>query len=485
MSLARLVFDNLILSNVNTKCSISPHDDFTLCHVEIDNQGLRDSAPTVGICFLCVGIFAWCGGIVVAFASAGERKAVVLFGGGDAREQVVRKRILQQPRDGPAQGPGAVGGVEAVSEHTLLEGIRQPKSEAPNPQAALDLPELHLCDRPHVAPVQGAEDDDLVNAVQELRPEQSLQLLHHKFANFAMKRTILFLILPRGRPEAKPGSPEDTLLNLSATNVGRHDDHRIGKGYGLTTSICKPAVVKQLQEHIEHIWVGLLNFIEKNQRVRPPANSFGEGAALTKPNVSRWSADELGDCVLLHEFAHIQAYHRILGTEVAGGERLAKLGLADACRATEQETCDWPLRVAQTRSGPAQRLGDARYGIFLADDATPELGLETQQALRLACANALDGDARPCGHHLGDVALAHLKHSFILQAQDVETRGDTSAGGSLGPFNLPQLLAQLDLTRLQELDVHLLPTTRRQAPPLLGDGPGLRHEQDSPGGCQR
>ncbi len=47
-----------------------------------------------------------------------------------------------------------------------------------------------------------------------------------------------------------------------------------------------PAVVQDLQQHVENVRMRLLHLVEQNDRVRPPPNSLGQLAALLVPDVS-------------------------------------------------------------------------------------------------------------------------------------------------------------------------------------------------------
>ena len=81
------------------------------------------------------------------------------------------------------------------------------------------------------------ERDDLVHAIQELRPEQA--------------------------------------RNFFPLRVRGHDDDRVFEIDGPALAVGEAPVIEHLQEHMEHVAVGLLDFVQQHHRVWAPANSFG------------------------------------------------------------------------------------------------------------------------------------------------------------------------------------------------------------------
>ena len=98
-------------------------------------------------------------------------------------------------------------------------------------------------------------------------------------------------------------------------------------------AVGQPPVVEQLQHHVQHFGMRLLDLVEEHDRVRPPADGFGELAGLLVADVSRRRADQPRDRVLLLVLRHVDADHRLLVVEQELGERAGQLGLADAGRA--------------------------------------------------------------------------------------------------------------------------------------------------------
>ena len=97
--------------------------------------------------------------------------------------------------------------------------------------------------------------------------------------------------------------------------------------------VAQAAVVEHLQEDIEDVAMGLLDFVQENDRIGPAADGLGQHAALFIAHVARRGADQPADGVPLHELAHVEADHGVFVVEHHFGQGLAQLGLAHAGRA--------------------------------------------------------------------------------------------------------------------------------------------------------
>ena len=124
----------------------------------------------------------------------------------------------------------------------------------------------------------------------------------------------------------------DLLDHLAADVAGHHDD-RVREIDGAALAVGQAAVVEHLQQHVEHVAMGLFDFVEQHHAVRPAADRFGQLAPFFVADVARRGADQAADVVLLHELAHVDADHGVLVVEQHLGQRLAEFGFADAGRA--------------------------------------------------------------------------------------------------------------------------------------------------------
>lgn len=69
-----------------------------------------------------------------------------------------------------------------------------------------------------------------------------------------------------------------------------------------------------LQEEVEDIRVGLLDFIKQHQAVGVAPDCLSEHTPISKAVVAWWRAYKLADGVLLHAFAHVDAHQVVLHT---------------------------------------------------------------------------------------------------------------------------------------------------------------------------
>jgi len=76
-------------------------------------------------------------------------------------------------------------------------------------------------------------------------------------------------------------------------------------------AVGEPSVVEQLEEHVQHFGVRLLDLVEQHDRVRPAANFFGQLPAFLKADIARRGPDEPAHVVLLHVLAHVDLNERV------------------------------------------------------------------------------------------------------------------------------------------------------------------------------
>ena len=141
--------------------------------------------------------------------------------------------------------------------------------------------------------------------------------------------------------------------------------------------------------------MGLFNLIKQHDRPGAAAHLLGELPAVLITHIARRRADQTADRVLFHIFGHIQTDQRLLVAVYRGGQRAAELGLPDACRTEEQKTANRALRILQTDTAAADRAGEQRDGLVLADDALPEPHLEIDQLFTLTAVEGVERDIGP------------------------------------------------------------------------------------------
>ena len=194
------------------------------------------------------------------------------------------------------------------------------------PEPKLPDHELHdLVDR---GTRERLEQDDVINPVQELWLEGAVQVVHDSC--FCRLHDL---------------AVHNAIQQVLRADVAGEDDHGILEVDLSTLRICHVTVVEDLQQHVEHVGVRLLDLVEEHHTVRLAAHCLGELAALVIADVAGGRPGEPADGVLLHVLGHVDAHHCILAVEQHVGERLRELGLADASGPEEHEGADRPLRI--------------------------------------------------------------------------------------------------------------------------------------------
>ena len=262
--------------------------------------------------------------------------------------------------------------------------------------------QLDIDDRLDLLPAEGVEDDDLVDPVEQLRPEVLADGVHHALADADLRGRQL------GEVDDTAAVGQHRIQEVLAAEVAGHDHDRVLEVDGATLGVGQPAVVEQLEQDVEHLRVRLLDLVEEDDRVGPAADGLGQLAGLVVADVARRRTDQARDGVALLVLAHVDADERLLVVEQEFGERPRRLGLADAGRTEEQERADRPVRVAEAGPRRADGVGDGLDRLLLADDALAQAVLHVDQLLDLALEQPADRDARPAADDLGDVLLVDL-----------------------------------------------------------------------------
>jgi hypothetical protein len=133
--------------------------------------------------------------------------------------------------------------------------------------------------------------------------------------------------------------------------------------------IRQPAVVEQLQHHVQDFRMCLLDFIEEHDRIGTPADGLRQLTGLFVADVAGRRADQPGDAVFLLILGHVDAHHRVLIVEQELRERTGELGLADARRSQKDETAQRAVRILQSGARAANGVRDRGHGLVLADHA--------------------------------------------------------------------------------------------------------------------
>ncbi len=182
-----------------------------------------------------------------------------------------------------------------------------------------------------------------------------------------------------------------------------HDDNRILEVHLAALGIRNPAIVKDLQEDIEYIGVGLFNLVEENDGVRVLPHLLGELTALLVADIARRRADHLCHGLLLHVFGHVDPDHLVLIAENRFGQGLGDLGLSDAGGTQEEEGTDRPVGGLEADPAPADCPGDSRYCLLLADNPLVQGLFQFRQPMGLGFIQFRDRNPGPDGDDLRHV----------------------------------------------------------------------------------
>ena len=211
------------------------------------------------------------------------------------------------------------------------------------------------------------EDDDLVETVEELGAEVSLELLGDLGLHLLV--TGLGVV---GLGEAKV----DRLGDVTGTEVGRQHDDGVLEVHHTTLGVGETSLVEDLQQGVEDVLI---------------------------TDESRRGTEHPGCGVLLGVLAHVQGDEGILVTEEELGERLGELGLADTGRAGENERTSRTLRILEAGAGTTDGATQRLDSVLLSDVTLADLVLHVKQSLGLLLGELEDRDAGGSGEHLGDL----------------------------------------------------------------------------------
>src|SRR5207248_1787215 len=122
------------------------------------------------------------------------------------------------------------------ADQMFLGGVGQLDANMAIFQAAAQAAQLNLHDLLQMLFTQGVEDNDFVDAVEELGAEMMAQFVQntslHSLVVFTVESTPVF---------------EDAMT----TDIGRHDDDGVFEIDSASLTVSQPAVIQQLQQDVE------------------------------------------------------------------------------------------------------------------------------------------------------------------------------------------------------------------------------------------
>src|SRR5579863_9226511 len=229
-----------------------------------------------------------------------------------------RQRVLYQPLNGTFHGTRAISEIVALTQEQRLRSGSQLDLDFTLRQPLFHVGELQVDDALDLLLAQRTEHHDVVDPVQKFGPEELAKRGHGLLARFL--RVFRRKLENRGR-----------------TGVRSHNDHRILEIDRATLAIRQTSVVENLQQYVENVRMRLLDFVQQDDRIRPPPNLLGQLPAFFVPHISRGRADHARNGVLFYVLRHVQADHGVLVVEQKLGQRTRQFGLPYAGWTEEQE----------------------------------------------------------------------------------------------------------------------------------------------------
>src|SRR5580693_8474167 len=162
-----------------------------------------------------------------------------------AGEQLDGERVDDEPLDRPLQRTGAELRVEPLAGEEGPGPLGRPDLDPAVLHPALHERELEVDDPLDLRFPERVEHDEVVEPVEELRPEERAERLVED-------------LLPGlgGLRRREPVRPE----------VARHDDEGVAEVDGPALPVRQPPVVEELEEDVDDVRVGLLDLIEQDHR---------------------------------------------------------------------------------------------------------------------------------------------------------------------------------------------------------------------------
>ncbi len=194
---------------------------------------------------------------------------------------------------------------------------------------------MQIDDLVHLLDGQRREHDDLIDAVEEFRPESGLE----RFLDFFVLDAVLI-----GACVLQETQRAALAYELGAKVAG-HDQHRVAEVHHLALSIGQTTVIQDLQQRVPDFRMRLFDFVEQDHPVWAAADGFGQLTTFLVAHITWRSAEQARDRMLFAIFAHIQANQSFLVTEHEFSQCFGQLGLADARRPDEDERTNRAARV--------------------------------------------------------------------------------------------------------------------------------------------
>ena len=307
-----------------------------------------------------------------------------------ATQHLARQRGFQLAADQPLELTRAELGLVAFLREVVDQGLIEGQRHALAGGVAGHTIKLQADDMADLLLAQRMEDDDLVDAVDELGAEVSAQHVHHLGLG-------LLVFLAGGATGLQP-----TLDDVRA-QVRGGDDDGIGEIHHPALAVGEPPVVEHLQQDVVDVGVRFFDLIEQQHAVGLATHLLGELAALVIAHITRRRAHQACHGMAFPVLGHVDAQQRTFIAIDGLGQRLGELGLAHAGRAKEQESRHRLVAFAQARARQPHGIGHRAHRFVLAHQALMQPLLQMQQLLAFFHRQLVDRNAGQARDDLRDM----------------------------------------------------------------------------------
>ena len=119
-------------------------------------------------------------------------------------------------------------------------------------------------------------------------------------------------------------------LEFGTACVTGHNHHGILEVHRATLTIGQAAIVHDLQQCVEDLWMRLLNLVQQDHAVRATTHLLGQLTTLVIANVAGRATKQTRNGMRLHVLRHIQSDQVILTAKKFSGQRLRQFRLTYA-----------------------------------------------------------------------------------------------------------------------------------------------------------
>ncbi|OPZ84662.1 MAG: hypothetical protein BWY75_02657 [bacterium ADurb.Bin425] len=155
-----------------------------------------------------------------------------------------------------------------------------------------------------------------------------------------------------------------------------------------------------MQQDVEDIRMGFLDFIEEHNRIRLATYLLGKLTAFLIANITGRRANQLRSCVVLHKFGHVDTDHVVFRTKEITGQSLSQLSFTHPGRTREDKGADRTVWILQADTGTANGFANRFNGIVLTDDALVQDIRHMQETLRFTFGKLEQGNTGPSADHM-------------------------------------------------------------------------------------